>query len=227
MKYAFLSERSYGSVLKLLKTFNFEPVLVPELPFVDGKTSYHADLSLCILGKTIVCAPSAYEFLKKISCYTVIKGDSEPCEPYPNDILYNAAVVGKFIFCRADKTDKILLETAEKCGYRIVNVNQGYAGCSTLPVTESALITSDSGIYSAALKVGIDALSVSNDGVLLDGYPHGFIGGTGGLFENKLVFCGDISAHRDFEKIKIFCEKHSVEIYFTPEPLYDFGSLLC
>lgn len=227
MKYVFLSHRSYVSVLKLLKTFSFEPVLIPDLPLVDAKTAYHADLSLCILGKTVVCAPSLYENLSNISGYTVIKGDSEPCDPYPNDILYNAAVVGKNIFCRIDKTDKILLEIAAKNGYHIVNVKQGYARCSTLPVGDSALITSDSGIYSEALKIGLDALFVSNKGVLLDGYPNGFIGGCGGFLENKLVFCGDISKHRGYEKIKDFCAEYSVELYFTSEPLYDFGSILC
>ena len=229
MKYAFLSDRCYGSTLKLLKT----SILVPELPLIDSKTAYHADLSLCVLGENVVCAPSLHEKLSNIKDpdfiggINLIKGDKEPCEPYPNDILYNAAVVGKYIFCKRDKTDKKLLEIAEKNGYIIVNVNQGYARCSTLPVTDSALITSDSGIYSAALNHGFDALFVSNEGVSLDGYPNGFIGGCGGLFENKLIFSGDISKHRDYEKIKDFCGKHSVEVLFTAEPLYDFGSVLC
>ncbi len=229
MRYAFLSDRSYGSTLKLLKT----SILIPELPLINEKTAYHADLAMCVLGENVVCAPSLYEKFKEIKSpdfidgVNFIKGSSEPCEPYPNDILYNAAVVGKTIFCRIDKTDKILLEIAEKNGYHIVNVRQGYARCSTLPVTDSALITSDSGIFSAALKCGFDALSVTNDGVLLDGFPNGFIGGCGGLFENKLIFSGDISKHRDYEKIKEFCSEHSVEICFTSEPLYDFGSILC
>lgn len=229
MKYAFLSDRSYGSTLKLLKT----SILVPELPLIDGKTSYHADLSLCILGENMVCAPSLYEKLKSIKNpdfiggINIIKGDSEPCEPYPNDILYNAAVVGKYVFCKRDKTDNKLLEIAENNGYSIINVKQGYARCSTLPVSDSALITSDFGIYSAALNAGLDALTVTNEGVFLDGYPNGFICGCGGLFENKLIFSGDISKHRDFERIKDFCGKYSVEVIFTSEPLYDFGSILC
>lgn len=229
MKYAFLSDRCYGSTLKLLKT----SILIPELPLIGEKTAYHADLSLCILGENAVCAPSLYERFKEIgdpdfiNSVNFIKGNSEPCEPYPNDILYNAAVVGKTVFCRIDKTDKILLETAEKNGYHLVNVKQGYARCSTLPVSDSALITSDVGIYSAALKNGFDALLVTNDGVLLDGFPNGFIGGCGGLYEDKLIFSGDISKHRDFENIKSFCGKYSVEVFFTSEPLYDFGSVLC
>ncbi len=223
MKYAFLSDRSYGSTLKLLKT----SVLIPELPLIDGKTAYHADLSLCVLDDTVVCAPSLYEKTGKIKNFNLVKGESEPCEPYPNDILYNAAVIGKTVFCKTDKTDKKLLEVAEKNGYSIINVKQGYARCSTLPVSDSSLITSDSGIYSAALNVGFDALLVTNEGVMLDGYPNGFIGGCGGLFENKLIFSGDISKHLDYERIKDFCGKYSVEVVYTAEPLYDFGSILC
>ena len=229
MKYVFLSNRSYGSTLKLLKT----SILIPELPLIDSKTEYHADLSMCVIGENVVCAPSLYEKFKEIrdpdfiKGVNFIKGNAEPCEPYPNDILYNATVVGRNIFCKRDKTDKKLLEIAEKNGYNIISVNQGYARCSTLPVTDSALITSDHGIYSAALKNGFDALFVTNDGVYLDGFPHGFIGGCGGLYENKLIFSGDISKHRDYKKIKDFCEKNSVEVLFTSEPLYDFGSILC
>ncbi len=229
MKFAFLSDRSYGSTLKLLKT----SILIPELPLVDSKTAYHADLSLCILGNDIVCAPSLYERFEQIKSpdfiggFNFIKGSCEPREPYPNDILYNAAVVGKYVFCKKDSTDKKLLEIAELRGYQIIDVKQGYARCSTLPVSDTALITSDNGICSAALDLGLDVLQVTNEGVSLDGYPNGFIGGCGGFFENKLIFSGDISKHRDYGRIKDFCEKYCVEVLFTDEPLYDFGSILC
>ena len=31
-----------------------------------------------------------------------------------------------------------------------------------------------------------------------------FIGGCGGLYENKLIFSGNVSRHRDYKKIKDF-----------------------
>ncbi len=223
----FISCRAYESVLKLLKSFSAKTVLIPDLPEIDSRTAYHADLSLCVLGDTVVCAPSLYEKIDKIDGFNIIKGESEPQDPYPHDVLYNAAVVGKHIFCNLTATDSVLIEVAKKKGFNLINVKQGYARCSTLPVTDSALITSDNGIYSASLKLGFDTLLVSNEDVLLDGYPYGFIGGTGGILKNKMVFCGDITRHRDFEKIKEFCGKYFVEIVYTSEPLRDFGSVLC
>ena len=227
MSSVFISGRAYESVLKLLKSFSAELVLIPDLPKIYSRTAYHADLSLCVLGDTVVCAPSLYEKIEKIDNFNIIKGEAEPQEPYPYDVLYNAAVVGKHIFCNLTATDRVLIEVAKKNGFNLINVKQGYARCSTLPVTDSALITSDNGICSAALKSGLDVLYVSNEDVLLEGYPNGFIGGTGGVFENRMFFCGDITQHRDFEKIKEFCGKYSVEIVYTSEPLRDFGSVLC
>ncbi len=227
MNPVFISCRVYDSVLKLLKSFSAELVLIPDLPKIDSRTAYHADLSLCVLGDTVVCAPSLYEKIEKIDNFNIIKGESEPQEPYPNDVLYNAAVVGKHIFCNLNATDRILVDIAKKNGFSLINVKQGYARCSTLPITDSALITSDKGIYSAAFNLGLDVLLVSNEDILLEGYPNGFIGGTGGVFENRMFFCGDITQHRDFEKIKEFCGKYSVEIVYTSEPLRDFGSVLC
>lgn len=227
MSSVFVSHRVYESVLKLLKSFSADPILIHDLPEIDSRTAYHADLSLCVLGDTIVCAPSLFEKIANIKNYKVIKGKYEPCEPYPKDILYNAAVVGEYLFCNLLKTDPVLLEVAEMKGFKTIDVKQGYTRCSTLVVNSSALITSDNGIHSVALNCGVDSLLVSNEDVVLEGYPHGFIGGTGGVFENKMIFCGDVSKHRDFRKIKEFCGKYSVEIFYTSEPLRDFGSVLC
>lgn len=227
MRPVFVSSHCYPSVVDLLKNLNCSPILVPELPNVDRRTSYHTDLSLCVLGNTVICAPSLYGCLSDVEGYKLIKGYSEPCDPYPYDIPYNVLVVGNYIFCRKDKTDKVLLSAVEDLGYEIINVNQGYSRCSSLPVGDSALITSDPSIFKAAQIVGIDVLGVSDDGICLEGFPNGFIGGTGGTVEGNTVFFGDISKHCDYNRIKEFCNKHGFSIYFTAEPLRDFGSLLC
>ena len=227
MSSVFVSDRCYPSVVDLLKRLDCDPILVPSLPNVDERTSYHTDLSLCVLGDTIVCAPSLYNRIGNIEGFILIKGDTEPCEPYPNDIPYNVAVVGKYVFCRKAGTDKKLLSVAEEKGYEIINVNQGYSRCSSLPIGQAGLITSDPSVSRAAKDFGIDVLKVSNDGVLLDGFPNGFIGGTAGCVDNNVIFFGDISKHCDYNKIKEFCDTKEFIVHFTAEPLRDFGSLLC
>jgi hypothetical protein len=146
---------------------------------------------------------------------------------YPYDIAYNAALVGRFLFCHENNTDKLILEQAEIRGLTIIDITQGYAKCSIAPVNQNAIITGDKQIHGAAIKNGIDSLLVSNEGVLLKGYNNGFIGGATVKIGNKLFFTGDISIHKDYKKIKEFCMNHSIEIaYEKNEPLYDYGSPL-
>jgi hypothetical protein len=69
-------------------------------------------------------------------------------------------------------------------------------------------------------------LLISEGGIELCGYSHGFIGGAGGVTLDTAYFCGDIFSHPDGEKIKNFCHKHKKEcISLSKEPLFDVGTL--
>lgn len=217
----------YPSVIKKAKDAGFSPILLPALPYINKKTAYHADLGICILGDTAVAAPSVFERIKGMQGIRLIRGMEEPSEPYPSDIRYNALPVGKYLFCNAAHTDSELLEIAGKLGFTVINVKQGYARCGAVPIGNNALITSDESIYLAALKVGIEVLRVRNDGVNLNGFTSGFIGGTAGVLGNTVLFSGDISRHTDYSAIKDLCNKKDFSAVYTDEPLYDFGSLLC
>jgi hypothetical protein len=156
-----------------------------------------------------------------------IKCGDNTGKTYPYEIAYNAALVGKFLFCYKKYTEKLILEQAEKKGITVIDIKQGYAKCSVAYVSENALITGDKQIYRAALDNGLDNLLVTNEGVMLDGYKNGFIGGASVKIGNKLCFTGDISVHRDYEKIKEFCIDHHTELIFEKDiPLYDYGSPL-
>ena len=158
--------------------------------------------------------------------FNIICGE-EVGKSYPFDIAYNAALVGKFLFCYKKYTEKSIIALAEKRSLKIIDITQGYAKCSIAIVSKDALITGDKQINTAALKNGIDSLLVTNEGVNLIGFNNGFIGGASIKIKNKLFFTGDLSSYKDYNRIKDFCAVHSTElIYIKDAPLYDYGSPL-
>lgn len=200
-------------------------LLLPDNPDTDSRISFHTDISLFSFGDTVICAPFLYGFLSESLPHTAVIAGERPFSPYPHDVLYNAALVGKTLFCNVKYTSSAVISEAEKRGIKTVNVKQGYAKCCTVPVTGNALITCDVSIKKAAEKEGMDVLSVSNTGVLLDGFESGFIGGASLCLDHKIVFTGDIFNSPDSQRIIDFIGLHGKTVsYFRNYPLMDIGS---
>ena len=153
--------------------------------------------------------------------------DKVVSEQYPEDIGLNLLVFGKHLLGRTDKAPREVLDYAEERGYTLHLVKQGYAKCSTCVVSDRAIITADPSIADAAESIGADVLLVSSQGVRLDGYGCGFIGGASGNDREKVYFCGNVELHPDGAAITEFCRKHGREAVSLSEmPLYDYGTLL-
>lgn len=146
---------------------------------------------------------------------------------YPGDIIYNGFSTGKYFIHDLEHTDKTLLKSAKDLSLTLVNVKQGYACCSIVPVDEDSIITYDRGIAKAAEAAGIKVLKVEPGHVELPGYDTGFIGGTSGRVGDEIVFNGDLSAHPDFFAIRDFIEERGLKVrYFSGYPLRDIGSII-
>ena len=205
---------------------HFEQTLfLPENPKIEPNVSFHTDLSVFSFGDILICAPYLYDLLsKKLENVTVICG-SAAFSPYPHEITYNAALVGNKLFCKTEYTCKKILDECENRGIIPINVPQGYAKCSTVVVNDNCIITSDRSIQKAAEKEGIDVLLVSNEGVFLDGYPNGFIGGASVVTDKEVIFIGNIFCSPDARKIIDFVELNGKKVVsFIEEKLYDIGS---
>lgn len=203
-----------------------EAVFLPRLGGIEGEVSRHTDAALCVLDDVVVCAPEMFENVSPFA--DAVCGLSVPYSPYPNDVAYNAAAVGKCLFCAEKYTDAEVLSQARRLGMDIVNVRQGYAKCSTVSVSKNALITSDAGIAKAAVRFGLDVLKVTNDGVRLDGFGCGFIGGASCRIPcpdgDVIVFTGDIDAFLpDAAAIRSFCAAHGVRVVSCEGDVYDYG----
>lgn len=201
---------------------------IPALKNISGSTSMHPDLACCLIEDTLISAPELYIFLKEKNFPSkILSGRKNPVTGYPNDIAYNAASIGNFLFCNKKCTDVQIIKISEKYKKNIIDTNQGYAKCSIAKVSEKAIITADVSIYKKAVKYGIDALLVSPGNIVLDGYDSGFIGGCSIRMPEKLIFTGDISNHPDYKRIVEFCDKHQTEVdYIKGFPLTDLGSPL-
>ena len=124
----------------------------------------------------------------------------------------------------ASLTDEEILKLAEKNGITPIPVKQGYAGCSGLTIGD-AIATADPSIARAAASCNIQVIPVPDKDILLPGYDHGFFGGCGGVWQNRIYLCGtpDPNLYHDFLFHPHMREK-SVSM-LCHDPLYDCGGI--
>ena len=209
-----------------------ELIILENNPMLEDRVAHHADLSVLFLGDTLFTHENTASGNPDLVTAAKERGYKIEIIPeklgrnYPDDILLNCLVVGKYIFARADKISRSVMEYAEKNGYSLINVKQGYARCTACPVSDKGVITADTGITKAAKATGLDVLEIQGGGVTLGGFPYGFIGGACGAADNKLLFAGDLSTHPDGGKIIDFCKAHGIDtISLSDEDLCDVGSI--
>jgi hypothetical protein len=146
---------------------------------------------------------------------------------FPNDTIFNALVMGDFIFLNEKNISTKVLEIAQKQGLTPVNVNQSYPNCSVLKINEQSAITADRGIYKSLCDKGINTLLISPGHILLPPYEYGFIGGASGSDSDKVMFFGNIEAHPDYLIMRDFIESRGKRcISLSDESLVDLGGMI-
>ena len=146
---------------------------------------------------------------------------------YPNDCILNAAVIGNRIFCRRESIAEGVVRYAESAGMEIVGVKQGYAGCATLVLDESHVITADAGLARAYRECGIDVLEIGCGGIALPPYEYGFIGGAAGVDGECVFFMGDPATHPDGDRITEYIESLGMRaVALCDGMLTDLGGLV-
>lgn len=193
-------------------------------PNLDKRIGDHPDLSLFVLdSENVILAEEVYPYYKdKLPGKNLIKGSSTS-KKYPRDSIYNLLTFKEF-YIHNDFTEQNIERSLKERNYKHLFVKQGYSRCSIIPLRES-LITSDYGIYKA-LREKVNIILLDNDKIELDGFDQGFIGGTCGLVQDKLIFTGDISRHKSFDLIKKACDRENIKIIYPEVPLVDIGSLI-
>ena len=210
-----------------------EVLSLPENPRLPGALAAHADLSLLHLGgermlmeNSLSC--ESKDFAEELSSrgVRIIKSTHDCGVIYPMDCILNICLIDNTVIGNPKTMDSALM--SELTGKRVLKVRQGYAGCSTMVVDESAIITSDAGIASVARDAGISVLQISAGHIKLQGYDTGFIGGAAfKIARDRIAFTGSLDSHPDGAKIRSFLSSREVKVLeLCSEPLYDVGKAI-
>ena len=189
----------------------------------------HADMQILPINSDIFILNECTALAQKIPNDRLIYCDKKAGKKYPENILLNSLFLNNTLYGKLSAIDKNLVDFCEENSIKTVNINQGYARCSTLVLNEKAVITSDLSIEKALKKDGVEVLLISSGNIILDGYDYGFIGGASGkIDENTVVFLGNVTNHPDYRRIENFCKNHniSIKIICKDMPLTDIGGIV-
>ena len=221
MKYCIVDERLPADCESALLAQGVKIIKLAPLRTVAGAVSSHTDIILFRHGGNIICPkrylcenPDTARQIYSLSSFINIKESPEcPEGAYPHDAVFNALVIGKYLFAKCDSVCRDILDYADSAGLTVINVKQGYPACTVLAVGDDAAITSDLGMARILDKLGIDTLTVSEDAsVLLPPYKNGFIGGCGGALGDDIYFAGNLFSHKDGQRIADFIESHGKRV---------------
>ncbi|NPV00102.1 MAG: hypothetical protein HPY53_01855 [Brevinematales bacterium] len=194
--------RNYGKVVE----FMTKDIVYPAI-------SGHPDLFFCQAGREIIAAPNTPKFyLKTLENEGILfrTGYRNVGAEYPWTAAYNCVVSGDVLIHRGDITDRAILDFWG--AGKIINVQQGYTRCSLLPLGGGRFITSDRGIEKMLTGAGFDVLYVSPEGVALDGFPHGFIGGAMGCYGGRVFLAGSADSIPEGETLRRFIRGAGCEL---------------
>lgn len=214
-----------------LEKRGFELICLPPFSRLPEPVASHPDMLLFAGKDHLVCYDEYFRgnsgLVSRIASLwgkRLVLARDDVGDRYPMDVGLNAAPVGEWLVCKRNALSPSVASLYEE--KNMVGVKQGYAKCSAVVVDDRSLITADRSIAIGAEKKGIDVLLVSPEGVELEGYNCGFIGGASGADRENVYFCGSVELHPDGEKIADFCRKKGKGcVSLSDRPLYDYGTL--
>lgn len=225
-----IAKNSPDKLKEMLSKRGYNVLYGTESKNVQYPVRYHIDMQIVYAGnKTYVCAPELYGYYRELLKNTdlnIIAGDTYLKPEYPYECAYNVCVLKDFAIANFDVCDSKVKDVLIKNSYKLINVKQAYAKCSIAYLGDNAVITADKGIIKALKNTDISVCETGEGGVFLEGYDWGFIGGASGSNDNTIYFCGDITVHKDYEKIKKFAHKFNKEIVYSENILTDVGTIL-
>jgi N-dimethylarginine dimethylaminohydrolase len=210
-----------------IKTYGLKPFKSLDIPVAT-----HADMLICKIENCVFCYETYYSENKELfdviekSGYKIIPVKKECRKNYPGDIALNVLIMGKTLFCKKENTADEILRFAEEKGYKIINVKQGYAACSTVVLNENHAITTDKTIEKALKNENIDVIYVPTDNIKLTGYNCGFIGGASGVSDKNFFLFGSIENLNKKDEIKKILKNLNFRITeILTSDIYDFGGV--
>lgn len=231
MKIALVDNRISNEEKNNLEKRNIKVILCPSTSLLYPAVCGHPDMLLHIIdNKNIILHKNIdkkfVESLKNLGINIILSNNSLR-DKYPKDIILNALNIGNIFMHKLNYTDPNLISLVNH--KKLLNINQGYAKCSTAIVSENAVMTSDMKIGKILKENNIDVLLLPPGDIILPSLDYGFIGGTCGLLDNNtLAFYGDLDMYKYGNEVLSFLRKHNVEpIFLSKSKLIDRGSTFC
>ena len=208
---------AYGTLLEL----ETEGIVYPAI-------SGHPDIFFCKIPQALIVSPSLPEiFLHKLQEQQLqfIPGNQASSIKHPASVYYNAAVNNQYLVHRLEFTDPVILQNCHTL--KKIPVKQAYTRCNLLLLKDDHYLTSDRGIHKNLQRSGLKGIFVSPTGIILPGFPNGFLGGAMGLLNDTIFITGSLSHYPDGAAVRKFLEDlkyRIVELYNGP--LIDGGGIL-
>lgn len=227
-----LMSGEYEEICKKVKDLNIKVIKTKHHKNLPPSEAYHADLQCQHLGYNKIMLDKGNTCLEKILSlegFEITYTRKDLNNSYPNNVLLNSAVLENCVILNQKTIDPNLIDSYKEKKLNLINVNQGYAKCSTAIINSNSIITSDPSIYKNAKEHNIDALKIVPGHIDLPGYNYGFIGGACSLIDkNKILFIGDINTHPDAKAICDFINYRDIEIVnLVPNKrLLDIGGMI-
>lgn len=215
-----IGKRGFTRFGSRLAALGYQALPLEPLPGLNRIVADHADTLFFDCGELLTSREVAE--LNRLGERVMVSSDC-PRGDYPGDIRFNALALGKSVYGRLDALSPDVKALAERRGMKLVNVRQGYARCSVLPLTDAA-ITADIGLAAAMRREGVEVLTIPPGGIRLEGCGYGFIGGASFVdFEKRrAVFFGSFGDSPG-EPVRAFCRAHGFEPVELPGELTDVG----
>ncbi len=220
----------YTEEIKELTELGIECITLSHNSLLEDEISCHADILAFNFGngQALINKDLIGENELKKSGITPIYYNNQISSPYPNDIPLNVAYTGRHIICNSKYTASEIIEFANSNNIEIINTKQGYSKCNLCILNDRAVITEDSGLASLLKIYQYDVLLISSGDIFLSDAHYGFLGGAScKISEDKMYFSGDLSCHKDYERIIEFLESFNIKpIYNKSRRLTDFGGII-
>lgn len=185
----------------------------------------HVDLSVLKIDDDIYIESSVYDYYSEhFSGFNLKKVDVSNFKN--GEMVFNIAKNSKYFFHNKKFTTKEIFEKL-KTNRKYIKINQGYSNCSMI-CFENHIITSDKGVYKTLRLENINVELVTTEGIILNGYKNGFIGGTCGFVSDDiLLFYGDVTKYLDYDIIKRIADEENVKmLYPKDETFVDLGGII-
>jgi len=190
--------------------------------------SGHPDIFVHAAGKQLIVAPNTPEkYVQALKDFGVeiTFGEQPVGEKYPASSAYNVVSTPGLLIHNFRNTDSVITTLMEDAD--LIHVDQGYTRCNLLALDDDHFITSDEMIKRVLDRFGKDCLYAKPNGIILEGFKNGFLGGCCGIHGKKIFIIGSLKHYAPGDIVREYLESHAydiVELYNGQ--LFDGGSIL-